>query len=205
MGEDGPGPLQRGPTNLAEVFGGDSVVIPAGQLVHKSQHLVLGPDELRLDGAAWSTQEKTGSRAVSHPAASQARVPTARPQPPPLTPDSLDFVLGVGFAPAALHLRRVQQGMLPDGVGPIAGERVHHLWAGGVRVSMPTVHQQTPPSPRLDTAPTGLLCAEHCHSPTQSGHPRMWVWLSTLGVVAGMLRLSAVKLHTARSEVAELG
>lgn len=52
---------------------------------------------------------------------------SAQPQPPPLKPDSLDFVLGVGFAPAALHLRGVQQGMLPDGVGPVAGERVHHL------------------------------------------------------------------------------
>lgn len=35
--------------------------------------------------------------------------------------------MGVGFAPATLHLRRVQQGVLPDGVGPVAGKRVHHL------------------------------------------------------------------------------
>ena len=167
MGEDGSGPLPRCPTNLAEVFGGDSVIVPAGQLVHKSHHLVLGPDELGLDGAARGTQEETGSRVgeVRHPATSQARVPTTRPQPPPLTPNSLDFVLGVGFTPAALHLRGVQQGVLPDGVGPVAGKRVHHLWAGGTRVSMPTVYQQTPPSPGLDAAPTGLLCAWHCHTP----------------------------------------
>lgn len=52
---------------------------------------------------------------------------TTQPLPPRLQPDSLDFVLRVGFAPATLHLRGVQQGMLPDGVGSIAGERVHHL------------------------------------------------------------------------------
>lgn len=58
---------------------------------------------------------------------------TTQPLPPPLQPDSLDFVLGVGFAPAALHLCRVQQGMLPDGVGPVAGERVHHLRGGDAK------------------------------------------------------------------------
>lgn len=97
MGEDGPGTLPRGPTNLAEVFGGDSVVVPAGQLVHKSQHLVLGPDEFRLDGAAWSTQEETGSRAVSHPAASQACVPLhgRSPRPSLLTHWTLSWGLAL--------------------------------------------------------------------------------------------------------------
>lgn len=41
--------------------------------------------------------------------------------------DSLDFVLRVGFPAAALHLRWVQQTVLPDGVGPIAGQRLDHL------------------------------------------------------------------------------
>lgn len=55
-------------------------------------------------------------------------VPERMACPLPLQPHSLDFVLRVGFAPATLHLCRVQQGVLPDGVGPIAGKRVHHLW-----------------------------------------------------------------------------
>lgn len=58
---------------------------------------------------------------------SSGKLPS-RPRPPPLQPHLLDFVLGVGFAPATLHLCRVQQGVLPDGVGPVAGKRVHHLW-----------------------------------------------------------------------------
>lgn len=32
--------------HLAEVFGGDAIIIAAGQLVHKGQHLVFGSDEL---------------------------------------------------------------------------------------------------------------------------------------------------------------
>lgn len=32
-------------------------------------------------------------------------------------------------------------------------------------MSMPTAHQQMPPSPGLEAAPTGLLCAWHCHTP----------------------------------------
>lgn len=32
----------------------------------------------------------------------------------------LDFVLGVGFPTAALHLGRVQQTVFPNGIGPIA-------------------------------------------------------------------------------------
>lgn len=44
-----------------------------------------------------------------------------------LPADSLDFVLGVGFPAAALHLRWVQQTVLPDGVGPVAGQRLNHL------------------------------------------------------------------------------
>lgn len=37
---------KRGPSHLAEVFGSDPIIITAGKLVHKRQHLVLGPDEL---------------------------------------------------------------------------------------------------------------------------------------------------------------
>lgn len=75
--EDRPTHPLWGPPNLAEVFGSDPVIISAGKLVHKCQHLVLGPDELGLDRAAWGTQEKMGSRATqaSHPATSQAHVP----------------------------------------------------------------------------------------------------------------------------------
>lgn len=70
---------------------------------------------------------------ANHPATSWAYVPSRAAQPPPLNPDSLDFVLGVGFAPATLHLRGVQQGVLPDGVGSVAGECVHHLWGRGAK------------------------------------------------------------------------
>ena len=61
MGEDGPGTLPRGPTNLAEVFGGDSVVVPAGQLVHKSQHLVLGLMNSDLMGLHGARRRKRGA------------------------------------------------------------------------------------------------------------------------------------------------
>lgn len=74
--------------------------------------------------------EHTGSNGSKklREATFQAPVPGHTACPPPLQPHSLDFVLGVGFAPATLHLCRVQQGMLPDRVGPVAGKRVHHLW-----------------------------------------------------------------------------
>lgn len=79
-----------------------------------------------LMGLHWSTQEAMGARSLGK------RPFRPRPRhtvcPLPLQPHSLDFILGVGFAPATLHLRRVQQGVLPDGVGPVAGKRVHHLW-----------------------------------------------------------------------------
>lgn len=93
--------------------------------------------------------------------------------PLPLQPHSLHFVLGVGFAPATLHLCRVQQGMLPDGVGPIAGKRVHHLWgrdAKRERVSaacwplgeiLPKRLLQLEPPPRAYNVPD-----------IQSGHPK---------------------------------
>lgn len=44
QGDNGCG--NRGPSHLAEVFGSDPIVITAGKLVHKRQHLVLCPDEL---------------------------------------------------------------------------------------------------------------------------------------------------------------
>lgn len=39
-------------SHLTEVLGGDAIVVAAGQLVDKSQHLVFGSDELGLGGAA---------------------------------------------------------------------------------------------------------------------------------------------------------
>lgn len=42
----------------------------------------------------------------------------------------LHFVLGVGLPAPALHLGRVQQRVLPDGVGPVARQGVHHLQGG---------------------------------------------------------------------------
>lgn len=39
----------------------------------------------------------------------------------------LDFVLGVGFPTAALHLSRVQETVFPYGVGPITGQGLNHL------------------------------------------------------------------------------
>lgn len=44
--EGRPTHLLRGPSHLAEVFGSDPIIITAGKLVHKRQHLVLCPDEL---------------------------------------------------------------------------------------------------------------------------------------------------------------
>lgn len=127
--------MGRGPSHLAEVFGGDPIIITAGKLVHKRQHLVLCPDELRLDGAAWSTQEAMGARSLGKQPSRPC--PGHMACPPPLQPHSLDFVLRVGFATATLHLCRVQQGVLPDGVGPVAGKRVHHLWGRDAKQECP--------------------------------------------------------------------
>lgn len=38
--------------HLTEVLGSDAIIIAAGQLVHKGQHLVFGSYELRLSGTA---------------------------------------------------------------------------------------------------------------------------------------------------------
>lgn len=74
---------------------------------------------------------------ASHPATPWFHVPGHAAPATALQPNSLDFVLGVGFAPAALHLRGIQQGMLPDGVGPVAGERVHHLQGRDAKCGCP--------------------------------------------------------------------
>lgn len=110
----------------------------------------------------------------------QAPVPETRPCPPPLQPHSLDFVLGVGFTPATLHLCRVQQGVLPDGVGPVAGKRVHHLWGRdakqksahsvlGTRGDIPRV-----PAAAGDTTKGPTVCLLWLPS-IQSGHPKSCV------------------------------
>lgn len=65
------GPVTPRP-HLAEVLGGDPVVIPARQLVHEGQHLVLGADELRLGGAG---RHRVSGGGIQH-----------SPPPPPRSP-----------------------------------------------------------------------------------------------------------------------
>lgn len=50
---------------------------------------------------------------------------------PPSPRHLLHFILGVCLPAPALHLRRIQQRVLPDGVGPVARQGVHHLRGKG--------------------------------------------------------------------------
>lgn len=203
MGEDGPGPSPRCPTNLAEVQA-DSVIILAGQLVaQKPVHLVLGPDDLRLDGAARPRRRKREQREGSGTQPPPRLVVlTAWPALPTSRLTHWTLSWGVGFfTPAAAHLRWVQQ-ECSQMEHPIAGERVHHLWADMPERSMPTRAPADAPKAltgRGTNRPTVCLALSHPNP----------VWPSKdVGPVehlrvCGNARPSVVKLHTARS--AELG
>lgn len=174
------GPVTPRP-HLAEVLGGDPVVIPARQLVHEGQHLVLGADELRLGGAG---RHRVSGGGIQH------SPPPPPSQPPPHSPHLLHFVLGVRLPAPALHLRRVQQRMLPDGVGPIAGQGVHHLCVGG------TVSSGTPPQ-----TPTSPPTPPGCTHLQQRGGPGAVPQVLDDGDVAAQAAVHAAALvadeHTA--------
>lgn len=66
----------------------------------------------------------------------------------------LHFVLGVCLPAPALHLGRVQQRVLPDGVGPVARQGVHHLrgrgraqWVQGGSLCVCVPHVPAGPAP----------------------------------------------------------
>lgn len=69
------GPVTPRP-HLAEVLGGDPIVIPARQLVHEGQHLVLGADELRLGGAG---RHRVSGGGIQHSPPPPLAAPTPQP------------------------------------------------------------------------------------------------------------------------------
>lgn len=113
----------------------------------------------------------------------------------------LHFVLGVCLPPPALHLRWIQQRVLPDGVGPVARQGVHHLqgtgrarWAQGVpvyispRSSVPSTHLEQGGGPGavaqvLDDGDVAAQAAVHAAALVADEHPavdgcpaRVWGW-----------------------------